>query len=87
MSLAPECGRRLEASPSLAQRFRGRHPVAGLPAGRRTDGEIERGVLVLPDGAEQSADTCDVAYASQVLLKSGEPGYIALDRCMVGIKR
>jgi len=34
-----ECWRRLEPPPSLAQRFRHRNLIAGLPADHRADGE------------------------------------------------
>ena len=66
-------GVRLESPPSLAERFFDRDPVAGLPAGDRADGEVKRGLIVLPDGIEQGAETCDVAHASQTGLDPGEP--------------
>ena len=67
-SPAPECRRRLEPPPSLAQRFHHRNLVAGLPAGHCADGKMKRGLIVLPDGIEQLAGTCDVARASQTVL-------------------
>src|SRR5262249_47817102 len=75
---APECRRRLESPPSLAQRFRHRNLVTGLPAGHGADSEVKRGPIVLPDGTEQSAAICDVARAPQTFLEPCEPHHVAL---------
>src|SRR5258707_15774504 len=86
-SPAPECRCRLEPPPPLAQRFRHRNLIAGLPAGHRADGEMKRRLVVLPDSIEQVAGTCDVAHASQTGLEPGEPPRVALRGRMGGIKR
>jgi len=74
----PECRRRLEPPPSLAQGLRHRHLIVGLPAGHRADGEMKRRLVVLPDSIEQDAGACDVARASQTGLEPGEPPRVAL---------
>src|SRR5882672_3143130 len=86
-SPAPECRRRLEPPPSLAQRFRYLNPIAGLPAGQRADGEMKRRLVVLPDSVEQDAGACDVARPSQTRQDPGEPPHVAFRRRMGGIKR
>src|ERR1700682_207990 len=86
-SPAPECRRRLEPPPSLAQRFRHRNLIAGLPAGHRADGEMKRRLVVLPDSIERDAGACDVARASQTGLEPGEPPHVALRGRIGGIER
>ena len=86
-SPAPECRRRLEPPPSLAQRFRHRNLIAGLPAGHRADGKMKCRLVVLPDSIEQDAGACDVARASQTGLEPGESLDVALRGRMGGIKR
>src|SRR5260370_9629168 len=77
-SPAPECRRRLESPPSLAQRFRHCNLIAGLPAGHRADGEMKRRPVVLPDGIEQDAGVCDVPRASQTGLDPGQSPQVTL---------
>src|SRR4029453_14797661 len=80
----PECGRRFESPPSLAQRLRHSNLIAGLPTGHCADGEMKRRLVFLPDGIEQNAAACDVARASESGLEPCEPPHIALRGPMRG---